>query len=163
MKINYKYIVIGLIAVIVYLLIAPSKVIKPIYDNSENKQLRDSIEVLNTNLSKLDTLADSIAEITDTLYIELTKVKLIHDTVRIIEVQESIITVQKEEIITLRQKSDVKDLIIIQNDNLNLNLLKSKDREIEDLKKMVKKEKRERILTIIGAGIITGLVIISSL
>jgi len=148
-----KYAIAILIAVIVSMVVFwPTPKIVDNTDYLRIERLKDSIQTLNSQDTNLRFASDSLIVIKDTLFVTLREVQEIHDTIRIIEVQDSIINVQHEEIITLNTRLDIKDLIIQQNDSLTVQIVSDKDLYIEDLQKALKKEKRKRIITTIIAG-----------
>tara|TARA_R110000850_G_scaffold3473_6_gene16795 strand:+ start:752 stop:1246 length:495 start_codon:yes stop_codon:yes gene_type:complete len=164
MKNSPTYIAIILIGIILLLLFrGPNKLETFKVDHTYENILKDSIASLNSSNINLVAKADSISRTTDTLYITLQKVKEIHDTIRIIEVQDSIIITQREEVITLRTKSDIKDLLITHKDELLIEVVTQKDAEIIYLTKQVRAEKRKKVVTMIVAGVVVALTVIASI
>tara|TARA_R110000851_G_scaffold43560_1_gene107654 strand:+ start:10626 stop:11120 length:495 start_codon:yes stop_codon:yes gene_type:complete len=164
MKNSPTYIAIILIGIILLLLFrGPNKLETFKVDHTYENILKDSIASLNSSNINLVAKADSISRTTDTLYITLQKVKEIHDTIRIIEVQDSIIITQREEVITLRTKSDIKDLLITHKDELLIEVVTQKDAEIIYLTKQVRAEKRKKVVTMIVAGVVVVLTVIASI
>lgn len=150
-----KYLL-GILVIIVVLLLTfgNGKTVVDNTDYSYVKVLEDSISNLNIKGDSLKAKSDSIELITDTMYITLNRVKEIHDTVRIIEVQDSIIVNQREEITTLKTRINIKDLIIEQSEQKYDRIIKDKDSEILTLEKAIEIEKRKRVITIITGGLL---------
>jgi hypothetical protein len=107
------------------------------------------IEIANDNKRK----ASQIKRIVSDLSNEITKAKVIHDTLVIVALQDSLIDVQKLEIKTLESVVYWQDKTILGKDGI----IELKDIQIESLEidskekdKQIKKFKRQKNLSIVG-------------
>ena len=100
------------------------------------------IEIANENKRK----AEQIKRIGSDLSNEIIKAKVIHDTVVIIALQDSLIDVQRLEIKTLESVIYSQDKVIQGKDGI----IELKDVQIEGQKMDIKKFKRQKNLSIVG-------------
>jgi hypothetical protein len=161
MKVKDFVIIIGVIAIILLLVFRGTE--KPIYKVAPIKQIETRIEGKETQINTIETRIGNEKEIIrkisneiNLLRADLDTFKSLRDTVRIIQIQDTIIEVLTSENVKLKSVINDQDSVI----NFQRYIINSKDTIIAVLSADKKRFKRQRNISLIINGLLTGAVIL---
>ena len=161
MKVKDFVIIFGVIAIILLLVFRGTE--KPIYKVAPIKQIETRIEGKETQINTIETRIGNEKEIIrkisneiNLLRADLDTFKSLRDTVRIIQIQDTIIEVLTSENVKLKSVVNDQDSVI----NFQRYIINSKDTIIAVLSADKKRFKRQRNISLIINGLLTGAVII---
>ena len=161
MKVKDFVIILGVIAIILLLVFRGTE--KPIYKVAPIKQIETRIEGKETQINTIETRIGNEKEIIrkisneiNLLRADLDTFKSLRDTVRIIQIQDTIIEVLTSENVKLKSVVNDQDSVI----NFQRYIINSKDTIIAVLSADKKRFKRQRNISLIINGLLTGAVII---
>tara|TARA_R110000868_G_scaffold218203_1_gene468404 strand:+ start:768 stop:1256 length:489 start_codon:yes stop_codon:yes gene_type:complete len=161
MKVKDFVIILGVIAIILLLVFRGTE--KPIYKVAPIKQIETRIEGKETQINTIETRIGNEKEIIrkisnqiNLLRADLDTFKSLRDTVRIIQIQDTIIEVLTSENVKLKSVVNDQDSVI----NFQRYIINSKDTIIAVLSADKKRFKRQRNISLIINGLLTGAVIL---
>ena len=161
MKVKDFVIIIGVIAIILLIVFRGTE--KPIYKVAPIKQIETRIEGKETQINTIETRIGNEKEIIrkisneiNLLRADLDTFKSLRDTVRIIQIQDTIIEVLTSENVKLKSVVNDQDSVI----NFQRYIINSKDTIIAVLSADKKRFKRQRNISLIINGLLTGAVIL---
>ena len=161
MKVKDFVIILGVIAIILLLVFRGTE--KPIYKVAPIKQIETRIEGKETQINTIETRIGNEKEIIrkisneiNLLRADLDTFKSLRDTVRIIQIQDTIIEVLTSENVKLKSVINDQDSVI----NFQRYIINSKDTIIAVLSADKKRFKRQRNISLIINGLLTGAVIL---
>ena len=161
MKVKDFVIILGVIAIILLLVFRGTE--KPIYKVAPIKQIETRIEGKETQINTIETRIGNEKEIIrkisneiNLLRADLDTFKSLRDTVRIIQIQDTIIEVLTSENVKLKSVINDQDSVI----KFQRYIINSKDTIIAVLSADKKRFKRQRNISLIINGLLTGAVIL---
>ena len=161
MKLKDVVLIVGVIAIILLLVFRGSE--KPVYKVAPIKEIETRVEgketQINTIEKRLGNEKEIISKISDEINLlraDLDAFKSLRDTVRIIQIQDTIITVLTSENEHLKSVVNDQDSII----NYQRYIINSKDTIIAVLGNDKKRFKKQRNLSLLINGLLTGALIL---
>ena len=161
MKVKDFVIILGVIAIILLLVFRGPD--KSIYKVAPIKQIETRIEGKETQINTIETRIGNEKEIIrkisneiNLLRADLDTFKSLRDTVRIIQIQDTIIEVLTSENVKLKSVVNDQDSVI----NFQRYIINSKDTIIAVLSADKKRFKKQRNISLIINGLLTGAVIL---